>query len=176
MSYGQRQTPLHTKTPGLWCALFRDSTKWFVSVLQIVVYQMFTACQVAEKASWVILQSFTRPQLSPGLARGGGNYMEACNILLQSPDARKYVSCAIASTKIYTTLYLFLLLSLVRVVNWIYCWNGSRWQSVRLTVQQQMKRQRLQAPPPNSKWTQNLDNLSTSVLQTSWEQWLSLYL
>jgi hypothetical protein len=54
---------------------------------QVVVYQMFTAVQVAEKASWIILQSFTRPQLSLTLARDSGNYLEACNILLQSPDA-----------------------------------------------------------------------------------------
>ena len=53
------------------------------------MYQMYAACQVAEKASWIILQSFTRPQLSSALARGGGNYLEACNILLQSPDAHK---------------------------------------------------------------------------------------
>ena len=50
---------------------------------------MFTAVQVAEKASWIILQSFTRPQLSSTLARDSGNYLEACNILLQSPDAHK---------------------------------------------------------------------------------------
>jgi hypothetical protein len=56
---------------------------------QVVVYQMFTAVQVAEKASWIILQSFTRPQLSLTLARDSGNYLEACNILLQSPDAHK---------------------------------------------------------------------------------------
>ena len=60
-----------------------------VCVPQVVVYQMFTACQVAEKASWIVLQSFTRPQLSSALARGGGSYLEACNILLQSPDAHK---------------------------------------------------------------------------------------
>ena len=56
---------------------------------QVVVYQMYAACQVAEKASWIILQSFTRPQFSATLARGGGSYLEACTILLQSPDARK---------------------------------------------------------------------------------------
>ena len=50
---------------------------------------MRAACQVAEKASWTILQSFSRPQLSLTLARGGGNYLEACNILIQSPDAHK---------------------------------------------------------------------------------------
>ena len=61
------------------CALF----------LQVVVYQMYAACQVAEKASWIILRAFTRPQFSSALARGGGNYLEACNILLQSPDACK---------------------------------------------------------------------------------------
>jgi hypothetical protein len=54
---------------------------------QVVVYQMYAACQVAEKASWIILRAFTRPQFSSALARGGGNYLEACNILLQSPDA-----------------------------------------------------------------------------------------
>lgn len=57
--------------------------------VQVVVYQMFAACQVAEKSSWIILQSLTRPQFSSALARGGGNYLEACNVLLQSPDARK---------------------------------------------------------------------------------------
>lgn len=57
---------------------------------QIVVHQMFTVCEVAKKDSWTVLQSFTRPLLSSTLAKSGGNYLEACNILLQSPDAHKW--------------------------------------------------------------------------------------
>ena len=57
--------------------------------LQVMVHLMQLACQLAEGQKWQVLQRFTHPVLSRTLAKSSGDYMEACNIVLESPDTLK---------------------------------------------------------------------------------------
>lgn len=60
-----------------------------LSLLQVVVHLMQLACQLAEGQQWQVLQRLTHPILTHSLAKSTGDYMEACNVVLESPDALK---------------------------------------------------------------------------------------
>ncbi len=57
---------------------------------QILLHQSQVARSVASGLKWVILQTFDRPLLSSSLLQTSHDYLMACSLSLQSPDAHKY--------------------------------------------------------------------------------------
>ncbi|XP_064403899.1 mediator of RNA polymerase II transcription subunit 17-like [Halichondria panicea] len=56
---------------------------------QILLHQGQVARSVASDLKWVILQTFDRPLLSSSLLQTSHDYLMACSLSLQSPDAHK---------------------------------------------------------------------------------------
>ncbi len=71
--------------------------------LQILLHQGQVARSVASDLKWVILQTFDRPLLSSSLLQTSHDYLMACSLSLQSPDAHKSAHTHTHHT--YTTPY-----------------------------------------------------------------------
>ena len=58
--------------------------------LQVVVHRMQEASKLAKERNWHIVHMHSRPLLSPALAKSNESYMEACSLVMETPDAKTY--------------------------------------------------------------------------------------